>query len=175
MNSSTILDLLKIILPSLIVLGGMFLVVNSFLAEERERRSLELKLKTIDKMLPLRLNAYERMVVYIERANPSNLILRCYEAGITARQLQVKALDEIRTEFEHNLSQQIYISEEAWEVVKKIKDETSILINDQTIQLPEGASGAELSRKILEKTGYMDPDPYDYATILIRREIRQLF
>jgi hypothetical protein len=175
MNQTTIPDLLKIILPALIVLGAMFLLVKSFLLEEREKRSLELKLKTIDKMLPLRLNAYERVIVYVERANPSNLILRNYEAGISARQLQMKTLDEIRTEFEHNLSQQIYISEEAWQVVKKIKDETSILINDQTIQLPEGASGAELSRKILEKTGHMDPDPYDYATLLIKREIRQLF
>lgn len=175
MNQTTIPDLLKIILPALIVLGGMFLLVKSFLNEESEKRSLELKLKTIDKMLPLRLNAYERIIVYVERANPSNLILRNYEPGISARQLQMKSLDELRTEFEHNLSQQIYISEDAWDVVKKIKDETSILINDQTIHLPEGASGAELSRKILEKTGNMEPDPYDYATVLIKREVRQLF
>ncbi len=175
MNLAIFLDLLKIILPSLVVLGGMLLIVKSFLREERERRSLELKLKTINKMLPLRLNAYERMILFVERTNPSSLLLRIYETGISARQLQVQALDELRTEFNHNLSQQIYITEEAWEIVLRIKDETSFLINDQMARLPEGANGAELSRKILETQNLMDPDPYSFATKLIKQEVRQLF
>ncbi len=151
------------------------LVIRSFLIEEREKRSLELKLKTIDKMLPLRLNAYERMVLFVERTNPSNLLIRNYEPGISARQLQVKALDEIRTEFEHNLTQQVYVSEETWDIIKKIKDESSILVNEQIRSIPEGSSGSDLSRKILEKLSQMEPNPYDYAISLIKYEIRQMF
>ena len=175
MNQTNIMDLLKIVLPAILVLGGMFLVVKSFLTEESHKRSLELKIKTINKMLPLRLNAYERMILFVERSNPSNLLIRNYEPGISGRELQTKALNEIRTEYEHNLSQQIYISEEAWDIVKKIKDESSILITDQVIALPDNASGAELSRKILERVSHMDPDPYSFAIHAIKREVKQLF
>jgi len=174
-QNSNIFEIVKISLPLLLVVAGSLLMIRTFLHEEQDKRNAELRSRTAGTLFPLRLNAYERLVLFIERCNPSNLLLRSYEPGLSARDLQRKALEEIRTEYEHNQTQQLYVTDNAWELVKRIRDETRLLINEQMSMLHEEAGGAELSRRIIEKQSAMDPDPYTFAISSLKSEVRAFY
>lgn len=159
----------------LLILGGFLWMVISYFEFEKNLRLVDIRVKTQERTLPLQLNAYERIILYLERLNPSNLLMRNYEPGMKARDLQKKTVDEIRLEFEHNLSQQIYVSAESWDVLKKVKDETILLINGQLQQSGEEISGLEFTKQVFEKMGKMEINPYEYSINLIKKEAQQLF
>jgi len=139
--------------------------VKSFEARHAERAHL----------LPLRLQAHERLIVFIERLNPPNLFLRLYQQGISAAVLQSLILTEIRSEYQHNVTQQLYINSESWNVIRKLKDDTIAMVNNATAGLPADASGAELSKKVLQHMAEIADNPYDLTLDLIKRDIHQLF
>ena len=79
--------------------------------------------------LPLKLQAYERIVMYLERIQPVNLVLRTQKAEMTVQELQLSLIRTIREEFDYNLSQQVYMSATAWEMIKNAREESIALIN----------------------------------------------
>lgn len=99
---------------------------------------------------PLQLQAYERLTVLAERIALPNLISRVSQPGLEARQMQKLLIDNIKQEFEYNISQQVYVSGEAWDAVKKLKDQNILMINQVATSLPLGASGIDLNRQVLE-------------------------
>ncbi len=139
------------------------------LAKPDERSQIKLQL------LPLRLQAHERLVVFIERINPANLLLRLHEPGISLAGLQSAILNEIRSEYQHNIAQQLYISSATWDVVSKLKDDTLAMINNAVRTLPEDAQGVDLSRKVLQYMANMEKNPYDLTLSVIKKDIHQLF
>ncbi|WP_090556809.1 DUF7935 family protein [Pedobacter hartonius] len=126
-------------------------------------------------LLQLRLQAYERMIVFVDRLNPSNLFLRLYEQGIPAAGLQAIILNEVRSEYQHNVSQQLYINAASWDVLRKLKDDTIVMVNNAVNGLPEDASGKDLSRKVLEHMAGIAANPYELTIKLIKQDIHQLF
>lgn len=128
-----------------------------------------------DQLLGLRMQAHERMIVFVERLNPSNLFLRLYEQGMTASVLQSLILTELRSEFQHNVSQQLYLSPAAWNVIVKLKEDTIAMINNATGQLPADASGRDLSVMVLEHVSQIPQNPYELTVTLIKQDIQRLF
>jgi hypothetical protein len=97
----------------------------------------------------LQLQAYERLTLLTDRIALPNVISRCNITGIDAREMQELLTKQIRDEFEYNISQQIYVSPEAWKSVKNLKDQNLLIINQTARSLPENASGLELNKTIL--------------------------
>src|SRR6187402_2483010 len=97
-TSELIFDLLKIILPSALLLAGMYFLVKSYVDRDYKLRLLELRMKNAETVLPIRLQAYERMTLFLERITPSNLLVRL-NAGMPAREFHQLLLQEIRSEF----------------------------------------------------------------------------
>lgn len=126
-------------------------------------------------LLQLRLQAHERMIVFVERLNPANLFLRLYEQGIPAAELQVLILGEVRTEYQHNVSQQLYINAASWNVLRKLKDDTIAMTNNAVGTLPPDASGRALSKLVLEHVAGIAENPYDLTIELIKKDIHRLF
>lgn len=126
-------------------------------------------------LLQLRLQAHERMIVFVERLNPANLFIRVYEQGIPAAELQARILNEVRTEYQHNVSQQLYINAASWNVLRKLKEDTIAMINNAVGTLPPDASGRDLSRLVLEHVAGIAENPYDLTIELIKQDIHQLF
>lgn len=139
--------------------------LKSFEARKEERIHL----------LPLRLQAYERMIVFIERINPANLLVRLHQQGISAKDLQAVILNEIRTEYQHNVTQQLYVNPAGWNVLRKLKEDTIAMLNNAVAGLPVDASGIDLSRKVLEHMATIAENPYDLSLELIQKDIHQLF
>lgn len=126
-------------------------------------------------LMTLRLQAHERLVLFIERINPSSLFVRSHQQGISLRHLQSVLIAEIRSEYQHNVSQQLYISPVVWKVVTKLKDDTIAMIAAAAEQLPEDAEGLDLGKKVLTHLAGLDENPYELTQDLIKKDIQQLF
>jgi hypothetical protein len=126
-------------------------------------------------LLPLRLQAHERLIVFIERINPSNLFLRLHHQGIAVKDLQSLVLNEIRAEYQHNVTQQLYVSTTTWNVIRKLKDDTLAMVSNAARDLPEHSTGIDLSKKVLQHMAGIADNPYELTLDLIKKDIHQLF
>lgn len=99
---------------------------------------------------PLQLQAYERLVLLCERIALPNLISRLSQPGLSAREMQVFLIETIKQEFEYNASQQIYVSQQAWEAVRNLRDQNMLMINSIAKTLAPDAAANELNRQIIE-------------------------
>ncbi|MFN0050288.1 MAG: hypothetical protein ACKVOU_14280 [Cytophagales bacterium] len=170
-----IFELAKIILPATLVLYAVFLVVRSFLNKEYDRKVLELKMDNAKVILPIRLQAYERICLLLERISLNNLIIRVNDPAYNSLQLQQVLLSEIRNEYNHNLSQQVYMSDEAWNITKKAIEDIVSLINTSGEQVQQESRGIELAKKIFENHLNKSYDTVNQALTYIKAEIRVSF
>ncbi len=170
-----IIEFGKLLIPAAIVLYAMYLVVKSFLDKELQKKHLEVRGKSIETVLPNRLHAYERVCLFLERISPNNLIVRLNNGKYTAGEFQQILLNEIREEYNHNVSQQVYMSDEVWEKVKSAKEDLIVMINEATANMPEGATNLELARKLFERAMEKEDDLIQIALLAVKNEIRQTF
>ena len=98
----------------------------------------------------LQLHAYERLILLCERIALPELISRINQPGLTAREMQFLLTSNIRQEFEHNITQQIYVSAESWDAIRNLKDQNIHIINQVASYLPAEASGTDLNKHLLE-------------------------
>ena len=168
-------DLAKVLLPAAIFLYGMYLLVRSFISRDIELRRLEVRGRAIETILPNRLQAYERICLFLERISPQNMLLRLNTPGISAREFHRMLLDEIRNEYNHNVSQQVYMSEDAWNLVKNAKEDLIIQINEASQAMPPEATSLDLAKKIFELAMEKKIDPMGHALSEVKKEIQQTF
>lgn len=140
------------------LLGYYFLnLVKAFVVNEQKKTILEIQkisqAETRKVVTPLQLQAYERLVLYLERMKYDNLILRCYEPGMSARLLKDVMIKNIRDEYEHNLSQQLYISTQAWAMIRNAKEESINILNAFTPKEDKDTTPTAFAGQILEHTG----------------------
>jgi hypothetical protein len=100
--------------------------------------------------IPLRLQAYERLVLLAERISLPQLISRLNQPGLNAAEMKLMLVEQIKSEFEYNSTQQLYVSQLAWEAIRNLKEQEIMLINQVFSTLPSTAVAADLNRKILE-------------------------
>ncbi|HLX66875.1 MAG TPA: hypothetical protein VKR41_07755 [Puia sp.] len=98
----------------------------------------------------LQLQAYERLILLTDRIALPNLIQRLHQPGLSAREMQSLLTLSIRQEFEHNITQQIFVSAEAWDAIRNYKDQNTLIINQVASFLPEDATGNDLNRQLLD-------------------------
>ncbi len=165
----------KILIPASIVLYAAYLLVRSFLAKEIELKKLEIRGRSIETVLPMRLQAYERMCLFLERISPQNLLVRLNVGSMPAKEFQQILLNEIRNEYNHNVSQQVFMTEAVWEHVKNAKEDLVMTINDAASELAADSSSLDLSKKIFERYINKPVDPVAYALSELKREIQITF
>jgi len=168
-------DLLKILLPAALVLYAMYLTVRSFLSRDLVQRQTDLKASYAQTLLPIRLQAYERMALFLERIAPNNLLLRLSGSATSAVELQQLLLSDVREEFNHNLAQQVYLSNEAWERIRLALNEVTATVNTAAQELPADAPPLELSRRIFDRWVALTPSPTDEALRFLKEEVRSEF
>lgn len=172
---STLLEFGKILIPAAIVLYAVYLMVRSFIQREIELKKLEVRGRSIETILPARLQAYERMILFLERISPQNLLIRLNNPGFSARDFQKVLLDEVRNEYNHNVSQQVYMSEEVWSQIKNAKEELIIMINESSGDMAPEATSIDLAKKIFQMTMDKKVDLINHALSELKKEIQQVF
>jgi hypothetical protein len=171
-----LLEVLKYTLPSVVVFLTAHLLFKNYFKREYKLKLLEVRQQINKDTVPLRLQAYERMTMFLERIAPNNLIQRVRTSDMTAKELQIAMIVGIRQEFEHNLSQQIYITPNLWETISLVKDEMIKIINLSATSVPTTASSLDLSKIIL---GYFIESeqsfPTQKALDLVKAEVARFY
>lgn len=152
-------DLIKLFIPAALVLYGMYLTVKLLLQREADRHHNEVKQRYTETVVPIRLQAYERMVLFLERISPNHLLLRIGGQADTALDLQQLLLREIRDEYNHNLSQQVYMSQPVWEQIQSAMNDVATLINQASGDVRPDAPALDLSKRIFERIIQRDRQP----------------
>lgn len=175
-------ELLKYTIPSLALFLGFYYFSNRwFKIQDRKLLKLEVSsgtvLKEVDSenakvFFPLQIDAVQRLVLFLERIAPNNMVMRLLNAGLPARNFQQKLLDSIRSEFEHNLAQQVYISSESWEVVQQSKEEVIKIINMAATKLDDTSLAGDLAKGIFEISAQLKSQPTDIAIEMLKSELR---
>ncbi len=168
-----LLEIIKITLPSIIVFGVVYYLLNQFLKKEKEIRAQELKLIAKKDYFPVQMQAYERAILYLERIDPNNLIFRIHKRGMSGKLLHAELLRVIREEYAHNMSQQVYISTSGWNALKKSREETVQIINMAKSKINDNSSAIELSTGIFEILSKMDKIPTDKASDILKNEFQK--
>ncbi len=170
-----IVEILKIALPAGLAIYGMYLVAVSFLKTERDNKLISLKTKNTETILPIRLQAGERICLLLERVTPNNLIRRVNTGNYSAKELHQLLLHEVREEYNHNLSQQLYFSDETWESVRNAIEQVITMINRAAQDLNEEARGIDLNKRIFQLYLEKDNDSISQALKNVKSEIRVYF
>jgi len=172
----------QIIIDVVILFAGIFtalMAVYYILKGDIQRffnlKTIELNKETRAHILPLRLQAHERLIIFVDRINPANLLVRLHQQGIDLATLQAGILSEVRAEYQHNVTQQLYVDPVTWNVVRKLKDDTIGMINNAVQGLPADSNGIELSKAILQHMATIQENPYDLTLELIKKDISRLF
>jgi hypothetical protein len=168
-------DLIKIIIPAGIVLYAMFLTVKTMLQKQNEAKIIEIKAKNKEIVLPIRLQAYERMSLFLERISPDQIIKRVQKNDMNVAEMQYLLLNEIREEFNHNLSQQVYMSDESWKIIKNAKEELIMVVNQSAKELDPESKSIELVKRIYEESLEKKIDSIEYGLSFLKNEIQQEF
>jgi hypothetical protein len=163
---------IRYILPAVVVFFTAWYILKEFFKQENLRRQLRLMEDKQRISLPLRLQAYERVVMFLERISPGNLVMRVHKPNLSVKKFQQLLIQSIRDEYDHNLSQQLYLSIEAWEKVKGAKEEMVRQINTSAAKLSEEATSTDLSQKILEMS--LDKSATRKALDYIKTEARKI-
>ncbi len=156
-------------------LMGVYYILRSDIQRFFNLKEIELNKESRAHLLPLRLQAHERLIIFTDRINPANLLVRLHQQGIGISTLQAGILNEVKSEYQHNITQQLYVDSATWNVVRKLKDDTIAMINNAVGGLPADANGIELSKAILTHMAGIDENPYDLTIELIKKDIQQLF
>jgi hypothetical protein len=168
-------ELLKYTVPSLVVLAAAYFLLKMFLTNEAEKTKMQLKLDVHKISLPVRMQAYERLVMLLERIEPAGLLVRTNLPGMSATQLQSALVQSIRSEFEHNLSQQLYVSDKAWEMMRNAREESIRRINMAAMKLTPEATSADLASLMLVNDIETEQSLIKNALDLLKSEARSYF
>jgi hypothetical protein len=170
-----LVDLLKIVLPALLVFLAGYLATARLLRDEADRRKAERTFTNQRISTPIRLQAYERLVLFLERISPESMIVRVNQPSMNAQRLHTSLLSTIRAEWEHNLSQQLYVSNEAWELTRNAKGNVIKLINICAEKVDPEAPSIVFSQKILELLVEFEQHPTALAIDQLKKEVGEFF
>jgi hypothetical protein len=175
MNETFWQGILQTLLSAGLVLGAVYMLLKKFFENEERRRFYELRANNQKITLPIRLQAYERLTLLLERLSINNLIVRVKKPGMSAADLQAALVNEIRAEYDHNLSQQVYITNETWQMVTNAKEAVTRQVHVCYSSLPAGASSMDLSKAIFDVTMHEDMPATFKALIALKEEAQKIF
>ena len=169
------IEILKYLIPSLVVFVTVYFVLSRMLEHGLKQQEMQRRIEQRSQSLPIRLQAYERLALFLERISPQHLLSRNQGDFATAPEQHIVLINSVRMEFEHNITQQLYVSRKVWAVVKAATEETITIINRVAGSLPSDASGRDLIRAVFEYVIESETSPTEDALELLHQEAKELF
>ncbi len=161
------------LVPAMLVAGIAYYLIKSFLQNEEQRRKYLASKSLKPKVLPMRMAAYERLTLFLERMKPNSLLVRTLPGTMTKEAYENLLVATIEQEFEHNVAQQIYFQEECWNVIRAAKNTTIQKIR-QIAMSDKSQTADDLRQQIISE--FMDTGaPSETALSYLRKEVRELF
>ncbi len=169
------IDILKFTIPSLVVLLSVWIVMRYLLRSEEERRLWEIKKNTEKEVTPIRLRAYERLALLLERTEPEQLLSDLNLTQMTKAELEQRLLLNVRREWEHNMSQQIYVGDDVWAKVMKARDEIASFIHTMALQMPAESTTLDYAKVLMSAYRLNGTTPHQIAMEALKDEVRQMW
>lgn len=173
MDSINFIEILAYTLPSLITGGVAYYLFNSYFKDQQNTRRWLLQKDAQKEALPLRLQAYERMVLFMERINPTKLLIRIAPISNDKNDYENLIIAQIEQEFEHNLTQQIYMSDECWTIIVTAKNSTIQMIRKANMR--DRVDNADKLREVLLSDLMEKQSPSNAALAYIKNEVSQMW
>ena len=164
-----ILEILKYIIPALVVFATVYFIMKKHYQQQYSLERLKLKQKESQSILPLKVQAYERLALFCERIRPDQLIFRLNTSQMTAGELRNAILISIQKEYEHNLTQQIYVSDKLWQIITLAKNEIINTISKTTV--PSDDTSLKLTEEIINNYNALKINPINQSLIAIKKEL----
>jgi hypothetical protein len=173
MDTSKLIELLCYTLPAIITGIVAYYFFNLHTKNEEGRRRYLLNKDTQKDALPLRLQAFERMTLFLERINPGKLLIRISPNSEDKNDYENLLISNIEQEFEHNLTQQIYMSDECWTVIVTAKNATIQMI--RRTNMSDRVDSANKLREVIMNDLMEKQSPSAVALSYIKNEVKYLF
>ena len=171
MDTTKIIELLSYTLPALITGAVAYYFFQMHTKNEEGRRRFVLQKELQKNALPLRLQAYERMVLFLERINPTKLLIRITPISENKNDYENYVIAQIEQEFEHNLTQQIYMSDECWTIVMTAKNATIQMIRKAAMS--ERVDSADKLREVILSDLMEKSTPSSAALSYLKNELKE--
>ena len=168
------IEILKYCIPAICVLLGTWLVRHTFYKSETEKHLWELKRLSQKEISPLRMRAYERLSLLLERTTPEHMLMELNLGEMTILQVQQHLMHTIRMEYEHNLSQQIYVGDQVWQLIENAKQQTVAFVNSIAQQMPAQSSALDYAKTLITAYRSNGDTPNDLALQALKNEARSL-
>ena len=165
-------DVLILSIPLAGILVATYLMLQHFHNKSIQENEKEIDIQKTKTFFPLQIQAYERVILFLERIDPNNMIIRTHKNGMNAITLHRELLKIVREEYTHNMSQQVYIHPKSWKTVLNAKDETIQILNVAINNISPESSGIDLSAKIFESIASKKISPTEDARNLIVKEFQ---
>lgn len=173
MDTTKIIELAAYTLPALITGGVAYFLFHSFFKNEENRRRFELLKENQKQALPIRLQAYERMVLLLERINPTQLLIRITPPNSDKNDYATLLIHSVQTEFEHNLTQQVYLTSTTWDIINKAKNSTVQMIRQKSLE--QDIPNAEKLREAILIELTENEAPSNIAISYLKEELKTVF
>nr|AQQ74607.1 hypothetical protein [uncultured bacterium] len=171
-----ILEVLKLLIPGLLCIAIALLVFTKMQEVQDRKNTAALRAEVVERIVPLKVSAYERFTLYVTRIHPTHLIPRINPTGKNVKQFADELLREIHTEYEHNTVQQIYLSEEALNQVRRARNAVLMLIKESKERVDAQAPAFELVKVMLTQVESAEEEmPVDTALRALRFDTQKLF
>ena len=165
-----LLESIAYILPAAVTGFVAYYMFNGFLNHQNNQKQIELIAIRKKESLPTKLQAYERMLLFCERINPGKMLIRIQPLSKNTNEYVQLLIANIEQEFEHNLVQQLYISDEAWNSVLSVK---KLIIDEITIIAQNSGSITEFREKIILNSSNSETKIQIINSIL-KKEVKKL-
>ncbi len=175
MSSNSLNTILLILIPGILVIVSSYLIMQSMMKALQNTLRTELLKQTNQDYVKLKLGAYERLSLLLERTSLPAMIQKLSNPNMSAGEFKILMLHSINEEFNYNLSQQVYVSPQTWATIKIVREQTIVLIQRVEQKLPEGASSVEFSKELIEALKSLGEIPHEKGLQMIRGEIELLF
>jgi len=152
MSDFNFYELLKLIIPQIGILVLVYMFLNNWLERDNISQSKKRKDEFNKLILPNQIYAFERMVLFMERISLISIIPRLNQPSLSAQEFQFLLTQEITNEYQHNLSQQLYIPNQTWTMVCLAKDQMIQEIIQTTQSLSNTATSKDLAVKLLSES-----------------------
>ena len=168
------IEIFKYCIPAVCVLLATWLVMHRFYKSEAEKRLWELKRLSQKEISPIRMRAYERLTLLLERTTPEHMLIELNLSEMTPLQVQAHLMRTIRQEYDHNLSQQIYISNEVWDLIDNAKQQTIAFVNSIAQQMPPESNALDYAKTLITAYRSNGDTPHDIALQALKNEAKTL-
>lgn len=168
----SIWEILKYVAPALLVWSAFYYTQKKFFKGEESRRIFELKMQNTKISVPIKLRAFERLILFLERTKPENIIPKLQKNGMTSVELHAKVIQTIRSEYEHNLSQQLYVSPNTWLLIKSAKESLVHLFNTSAGDVDPNSPSLDMARGVFDTYHNWYENPVEKAIAALQTEIR---